>query len=287
MQDKGRWSLKDKKALPSLIEGVFGVLPTVDFCGLKVTRLIIGANPFGGYSHQSKERDQEMRAFHTLDRILETWEKAAAAGINTMITNNESPNVMEAVRRYMSDQGPLQWIAQVNMRHKPSWKEAIDEVVELGCKALYFHGGLVDRAFAEKEADELSAWSAYARSLGIPVGVAAHAPQAHLWVNSLDIVDFHAVCFFNCGSLHAGKGHRFRLADVPLAVDCIQRIAKPCIAYKIMGAGRIDPRMAFEYAFEHIKPGDVVNVGMHRGDKEDIVEENAALVREILEAQGS
>ena len=45
--------------------------------------------------------------------------------------------------------------------------------------------------------------------------------------------------------------------------------------------------MAFEYAFEHIKPGDVVNVGMHRGDKEDIVEENAALVREILEAQGS
>ena len=42
--------------------------------------------------------------------------------------------------------------------------------------------------------------------------------------------------------------------------------------------------MAFEYALERIKPTDVVNVGMHRGDKDDIVEENAALVRNVLSA---
>ena len=57
---------------------------------------------------------------------------------------------------------------------------------------------------------------------------------------------------------------------------------RPCIGYKIMGAGRIDARMAFEYAYENIKPGDVVNVGMHRGDKDNMVEENAALAREFL-----
>ena len=33
---------------------------------------------------------------------------------------------------------------------------------------------------------------------------------------------------------------------------------------------------------DQIKPGDVVNVGMHRGDKDDMVEENVALVEEIL-----
>ena len=49
-----------------------------------------------------------------------------------------------------------------------------------------------------------------------------------------------------------------------------------------MGAGRIDPRMAFEHAFDQIKPSDVVNVGMHRGDKDDMVEENVTLVEEIL-----
>jgi hypothetical protein len=40
--------------------------------------------------------------------------------------------------------------------------------------------------------------------------------------------------------------------------------------------------MSFEYAFEQIKPGDVVNVGMHRGDKDDMVEENVAFVQELL-----
>ena len=35
------------------------MLPTVDFCGLKITRLVLGANPFGGFSHQSPERDTE------------------------------------------------------------------------------------------------------------------------------------------------------------------------------------------------------------------------------------
>ena len=98
----------------------------------------------------------------------------------------------------------------------------------------------------------------------------------------LGVADFHAVCFFNCGSLHHGKGDRFQLADMAKAVECITRIRKPCIAYKIMGAGRIAARMAFEYAFDAIKPTDVVNVGMHRGDRDDMVEENTALVREIL-----
>jgi hypothetical protein len=40
--------------------------------------------------------------------------------------------------------------------------------------------------------------------------------------------------------------------------------------------------MAFEYAFEHIKPGDVVNVGMHRGDNDDMVEQNVTHVLRTL-----
>jgi hypothetical protein len=49
-----------------------------------------------------------------------------------------------------------------------------------------------------------------------------------------------------------------------------------------MGAGRIDAQMAFEYAFDNIKPTDVVNVGMHRGDNDNMVQENADIVRKTL-----
>jgi hypothetical protein len=257
-------------------------LPQVDFCGLKVSRLVLGANPFGGFSHQNLERDKAMVAYYTVDRIRETWVRAEKAGINAMITNNESPHVVQAVRDYRAANGTLQWIAQVNFRQKAHMFEAIDEVLDIGCKALYFHGALVDEAYLHRDDTKLRSWCEYARSKGVPVGVAGHDPEAHLWVDSLRIVDFHCVCFFNCGSLHTGKGDRFSLADIFPATECIHRIQNPCIAYKIMGAGRIDARMAFEYAFERIKPGDVVNVGMYRGDKDGMIEENASIVQAIL-----
>lgn len=257
------------------------MLPTVEFCGLNPTRLILGANPFGGFSHQSPERDQEMLHYYTVDRIKETWRRAEVAGINTMVTNNESPHVVQAVREYFAEGGKLQWIAQVNCHDKTMF-EAVDEVVEIGCKALYFHGGQVDARYSEKDAATLRAWVKHAQAAGVPVGAAGHAPQVHYWVDSLDLVDFHAVCFFNCGSLHDGHGLKFKLRDVAPATECIRKLGKPCIGYKIMGSGRIDPAMALEYAFESIKPTDAVNVGMHRGDKDDMVEEDVALARQAL-----
>jgi hypothetical protein len=257
-------------------------LPTVEFYGLSVTRLILGANPFGGFSHQSEQRDKEMVAYYSQKRILETWERAEMAGINTFITNNETPHVVQAVREYVEAGGALQWIAQIACREHSDMFEAIDEVVDIGCSALYFHGGYVDECYSKKDEKSIRAWCDHARSAGIPVGVAGHTPQAHFWVDSLDIADFHAVCFFNCGTLHDGKGDKFQLSDIAPATECIRQISKPCIGYKIMGAGRINPRMAFEYAFDQIKPTDVVNVGMHRGDRDNMVEENVALVREIL-----
>ncbi len=258
------------------------MLPSVGFCGLEVTRLVIGSNPFGGYSHQSDLRDEQMREYYTVERIRETWGRAADAGINTIVTNNETPHVLQAVREYLADGGPMQWVAQLNPGGRGDMPAAVRDTVEIGCRAAYFHGALVDELYRNGDEETLRSWCEVVRSHGVPVGVAAHAPDVHRWVHSLDIVDFHAVCFFNCGSLHQGKGHRFRLSDVRRAVEVIREIRKPCIAYKIMGAGRIDARMAFEYAFENIKPTDIVNVGMYRGDNDEMVEENAALVREVL-----
>lgn len=258
------------------------MLPTVNFCSLKITRLILGANPFAGFSHQNPQRDREMIDYHDIPRIKETWARAQQAGINTFITNNETPHVVQAVRQYLATDNPMQWITQVNCRNKSDMPAAIDEAVDIGCKALYFHGALVDDAYQRQDDNNLRNWCEHAKTHNIPVGVAGHSPKAHLWVNSLDIADFHAVCFYNCGSLHDGKGEKFKLADLAHSSAAIKQIQKPCIAYKIMAAGRIDPKMAFEYAFDNIKPNDVVNVGMHRGDIDNMVEQNAAMVDQIL-----
>ncbi len=100
------------------------MLPTVDFCGLRITRLVIGANPFGGYSHQTEERDRAMREYYTVERIKETWARAEAAGINAMVTNNETPHVLQAVREYLGGGGRLQWIGQISSWTQVRGKEA-------------------------------------------------------------------------------------------------------------------------------------------------------------------
>lgn len=260
------------------------MLPTVDFCGLTVTRLILGANPFGGFSHQSKERDEEMRSYYTPERIVETFRRAEAAGINTMVTNNGSPNVLEALKRYFSEGGGMQWISQVSpvYREGQTMIEAIDEAAELGASAIYTHGRRTEAMYHDRDAEQLAEWMDRIRSHGIPAGTAAHGAEVHDWVHELGVADFHAVCFYRCGSLHDGHGLKFKLRNLSEATACIRRLPKPCIGYKIMAAGRVDPQMAFEYAYESIKPGDVVNVGMYRGDKDDMVEENVRLARAAL-----
>jgi hypothetical protein len=260
------------------------MLPTVDFCGLKMTRLLIGANPFGGFSHQNAARDTAMKTWHTPERIKETWGRAYAAGINSFVSNNETPHVIQAVTDYLADGGPLQWVAQLSNRSFPTMEATVDRAIEIGAKAAFFHGGIADDLYSKRDAKTLQAWVEHAKSRGLPIGVAGHAPQTHYWIDSLNLVDFHMVCFFDCGSLHAGKGDKFHLADIFPAAECCRRLQKPCIAYKILGAGRLDAAMAFEFAFENIKPGDVVNVGMHRGDNDNIVEENVAIVRRLLGA---
>ncbi|MCE5328424.1 MAG: hypothetical protein LLG01_18640 [Planctomycetaceae bacterium] len=258
------------------------MLPSVDFCGLNVTRLVLGANPFGGYSHQTPQRDQAMVNYYTPEKIIETWHRAEAAGINTMVTNNETPHVTEAVKRYLGSGGKLQWIAQVGTPSLEAMPGCVDAAIAIGAKAFYFHGMWMDNLFAAHDEKTLRAWVAHARRHRVPVGAAAHNPLTHYWMDSLDLLDFHVVCFFNCGSVHARSGHRFRLTDAIAATECIRRLRKPCVGYKIMAAGRIDAAMAFEYAFDNIKSTDVVNVGMFRGDKDDMVEENAAIVQRLL-----
>ena len=142
------------------------MIPAVDFCGLRVSRLILGANPFGGFSHQSKARDEEMVAYYTPERIKETWRRAEAAGLNTMIANNETPHVIQSVSEYLSGGGALQWIAQVSGSKAPSMSDAVDRAVDIGCKALYFHGASVDRFYAERDEKTLRAWFEHARSHG-------------------------------------------------------------------------------------------------------------------------
>ena len=60
-------------------------------------------------------------------------------------------------------------------------------------------------------------------------------------------------------------------------VRTIRAIDKPCIAFKILAAGRNEPEAAFRFAFEQIKPTDPVCVGFYTEEQPTQVADNVAL----------
>src|SRR5512136_66639 len=59
-------------------------LPTVRIGTLEVSRLILGSNPFWGYSHKSPQLDEEMKRHHTDERIIQILDEAAECGLTAL-----------------------------------------------------------------------------------------------------------------------------------------------------------------------------------------------------------
>lgn len=59
------------------------MIPTVDFCSHKVTRLIAGANPLYGYSHFNLIMDAVYIEYFTDDRVVQLMLDCEKAGINS------------------------------------------------------------------------------------------------------------------------------------------------------------------------------------------------------------
>ena len=255
------------------------MLQTVDFCGLELTKMLIGANPFGGWSHQTKEVSDAMRDFHTEEVILDTWDRAYAAGINAFVTNTCCDKLFDASAKYVASGKPMKWLAQVEFHY---WDEgidyrgALDRSAAAGASGLFMQGEILGRLMNEGNVKLVRDFVEYARTKGVPVGIAGHNPEDHYQIDRLDLVDFHVIPLFYC------KNDDFRIEDMFEATRLIRYLRKPCIAYKVLGAGRLEPRMGFSFALRNIKPNDVILVGMSRHADDDQVEKDVALMDELL-----
>lgn len=268
-------------------------LPKISLGTFKISKLIIGGNPIRGYSHFSPELDREMAAFHTTENTVKTLLHAEKYGINTMISRGDGI-VFNIIRKYREAGGKMNWICQtaseiadvyVNIRH----------IATLEPIAIYFHGSRSDTLWREGKFDQVQDYLKAIRDAGFLAGIAAHLPEIPRYVeeHGWDI-DFYMSCFYNIAkkprnSILTGAPfieEPFDESDREIAVQFIQNTDKPCIAYKVLAAGRkcktqFDLRAAFEYAFKHIKPSDMVCVGMYQKYTDQIAS-NTRIVREIL-----
>jgi len=245
-------------------------LPTVRLGTLEVSRLILGSNPFWGYSHKSPQLDEEMKRHHTDERIIQILDEAAECGL-TALASPPDERWIKLWARYLEKGGRLKiWISQCHGRPEQMFEE-IDRSIKAGAKAIFIQGARVEEQFGRGNFNVLQSWIERIKEAGLPAGAAAHWPEIHPELERRKFsTDFYYQCMYN-----ASKTSGYSAAEREKAVATIGRLEKPVIAYKILGAGRLTASEGFEYAFNHIKRKDGVCVGIYAQKAIDQIRQNA------------
>ena len=270
------------------------LLPTIKLGSHQVTRLIIGGNPIYGHSHFNRILSQYQTAWHTPERVVDLIQYAESKGINTW-QNSYAERTLSDLDRYRAAGGRMNWLCL----GKPDWDkkpELIADAARRKPMGIAPHGALAERLHREQKLGVLVDLLKRIRDQGVLVGLSAHNPALiQLSEERGWDVDYYMCCLYyltrpreeleKLMGGHVPLGEVYLPNDPPQMFKVIQATRKPCLAYKLLAAGRrIDSsaqvQQAFEMTFTNIKPTDAVIVGMYQ-QLADQVGENVATVRKI------
>lgn len=261
--------------------------PPVRIKHLSISRIVVGGNPVSGFSHAGPGRTKAMLDYFSMENIKKLLKRCEECGINTAFMRSDN-FIIRLMHEYWHAGGKIQWVAQTATEEDGI--STIDKAKRFGACAIYVHGGVADTLFEKGEHEKVRKQLEHVKEVGLPAGIASHIPE-----NIMEIEergwnpDFYMVCLYNIpgykGKLGVDEDEKFRHEDRAKALDVIAKVPRPCFAYKILAAGRVNPREAFKEVFSRIKPTDGVNVGMFPPDAKDIVAENVALVNEFCKAK--
>jgi len=269
-------------------------LPTIKLGPHSVTRLILGGNPIYGHSHFNKLFSQHMIDWHTPERVVELLKRCEQSGINTW-QNSYAERTLEDVDRVRKAGVKFNWLCL----GKGDWDahpERIDDAAKRKPIGIAPHGALAERLHRQNKLTVLTDLLKRIRDQGVLVGLSAHNPAViELAEEKGWDVDYYMCCLYYLtrpreeyrkilgDSLPLGE--IYLPDDPPRMFRVIRATKKPCLAYKVLAAGRrigspAEVRACFETALKNIKPTDAMIVGMYQqfGDQ---VSANAALVREL------
>ncbi len=266
-------------------------VPRMKFFHTEISRVVLGVNPFYGFAHFNNNFANSMKEWYTADRVCAVMHQCTRFGIDAFnyVHLDRAP---QDLARFQSEGGKMQLIIQVTAGVDS--KMLMKTIKPL---ALQRQGEVVDDAWQSGKMETVREWCKQARDLGVLVGVGTHIPEVIAKVEEENWdVDFYSGCVYNRrrtveeqkqvlhGELVEMPHELYLQSDPARMYRVMRQTRKPCFAFKILAAGRIQGRgveQAFRTAFESIKPTDGVYVGMFPKFKDE-VRENAEIVHRIL-----
>jgi len=263
-----------------------GTLPQVPFGKYSLSRLVCGANPFNAGSHLSMFVNEEMREYYTPEQILKTLRRCQEVGINCWQSGSKN---YELYRRFIAEGGQMHYLS---LGGNPA---EIEPLAQAGCVGIAHHGETTDQLFKRGELDRIRDFVQRVRDRGLMAGVSTHMPDVVDAVESKGWdIDFYMCCVYErhrsaaaleklLGHVPIPVGEVYLQSDPPRMFKVMRQTKRPCLAFKILAAGRLSERKewvenAFRQTFQSIKPNDAVIVGIY--DKfSDQPAEDAAFTR--------
>jgi uncharacterized membrane protein YphA (DoxX/SURF4 family) len=278
-----------------------GTLPSGKLGDLTVSRMVLGCNLIGGWSHARDliYSDKLFRAYNNEQKIIETFHLAEQAGINTafMVTQYyASFNKYKSI--YHSN---MQSICQAMLPDKDFFSD-INSAMDAGATAIYIQGGEGDRYCSAGKLDEIVRAVEYIKKHGFLAGMGAHSIESIKMVENAGIpVDFYVKTLHHdrYWSAHpvenrveysvigpVSPDHNYQHENMwdlfpEKTIEFMNGVSKPWFAFKVLAAGAIEPKDGFRFAFE--KGADFIAVGMFDFQ----VIDNVNTASEILSSLGN
>jgi hypothetical protein len=264
-------------------------LPTVRWGKYEISRLLVGHNPIKATSHYSGALDKEMRDyFADSERGRQLLRRSQEVGINTCQMG--AKNIEALLAAHYAAGGKMQWIATF---YSPpgKGKEELARILKMEPRPIgaQHYGGTTDSLMRQGKIDQALDTIKILRDAGLLVGLCSHNHEVIDYAEDKGWdLDFYQGAFYrSCDSLKPSrKGEIFEEEARLSMARTLGKVSKPCIAFKVLGANRhcqtpADVEAALRFAYTHLKPTDVVLVGMWQKHR-DQAAENAGLVRKIL-----
>lgn len=258
--------------------------------GVSLSRLICGGNLISGYAHS---RDliyvsNLLKHYFSDERIMETWRLCEQHGINTMIFNPSDQHAVDVYDKYRAAGGKIQYLAQLDAKLEDP-KAAIEIAANSDAVGAFLVGNCGDRWAREGRTDAIKEFVWAAKNRGMIAGVAGHEVRTPMACEKAGIeVDFYVKTLHHTNYWSTRRPDQekdvidnyaidnYWCRDPKEAIEFMAGVKKPWIAYKVLAAGAIRPKSAFEYAFAN--GADFALAGMFDFQ----VAEDVAVANEVL-----
>lgn len=239
--------------------------PTGKIGNLTLSRLICGGNLTSGFAHS---RDLIyvsglLRQYFTDEKIFETWRLCEDRGINTMLLRVDE-HVIRLVNTYRKEHGgKFNWLAQCKITEDDLMRD-IGRAIDNGAAAGYIHGGVCDDLVSKNRLDLLAKAIEIVKKNGLVAGIGAHSINVPIACEEAGLnPDFYMKTINAKNYWSAGPMPRNDSvwAETPeITIEFMEKVKKPWIGFKVLGAGAIHPNEGFRFAFEN--GADFICVGM-------------------------